>query len=344
MAAQRNRIFASPRARRKAELLGISLQQVEGSGPAGRIIEADVLFYQSENEIAFSGGKPIGHQEKRGAAATPLAKKIAEVNNIDLDLVEGSGWKGKIMSADVLRAASAAVRDSLPNRSAPLRSPMSAMRKTIAERMVYSKQSAPHVTLTVKADVTKLVELRNRWIQEAAAVKPSYTDILVKVAAQSLRNHPHVNVSLDQGEIVYHQDCHIGVAVALDEGLIVPVIHDAEQKSLAKIAAELKEKVKRAKQGKVRPEDLQNGRFTISNLGMYEVDGFTPIINPPESAILGVGRIVEDLIVENGRIRIGKTMMLSLSFDHRVMDGAPAALFLKNIKDLLENPESLGMT
>jgi pyruvate dehydrogenase E2 component (dihydrolipoamide acetyltransferase) len=331
---QANRIFATPRARKMAKFLEIPLDRVEGTGPNGRIIEEDVRLYQAFNgDAATSYPTQLKGPEEKKVKATPLAKKVAKVRKIDLSMVEGTGFEGKIVGLDVLNFTPSMEQ---------LRTPLSGMRKIIAERMVFSKQTSPHVTITVKTEMTKMEQYRSQLLETGSKV--SYTDILVKVVALALQNHPRINVSLDKGEIVHHQDFHIGVAVAVEDGLVVPVIHNANQRSLSDISKTLKEKVKRVKQGKMVPDDFNNGRFTISNLGMYEVDAFTPIINQPESAILGVGRIIEDLIVNNGQIRIGKTMVLSLSFDHRVIDGAPAALFLKNIKDLLEQPESLQNT
>ncbi|KIL45398.1 CatA-like O-acetyltransferase [Jeotgalibacillus soli] len=345
MKLQVSRIFASPRARKMAELQNIPLDQVEGSGATGRIIEEDLRFYKQKNKSAYinSGSKTFKKMEPKIVKATPLAKQIAKVEKIHLNAIRGSGLDGKITSSDVLQLVANVSRTSFESAlESEHRIPLTGMRKIIAERMLYSKQTSPHVTITVKAEVTRFDEYRKQGMKNG--IKFSFTDLMIMIVAQSLQNHPKINVSLDKQEIVYYQDCNIGVAVALDDGLVVPVIHHANQKSLSVISKELKEKVNRVKQGKFLPEDLQNGRFTISNLGMYNVDAFTPIINQPESAILGIGRIIEDLLVQNGQIRIGKTMVLSLSFDHRVIDGVPAALFLNNIKDIIENLELLQIS
>jgi pyruvate dehydrogenase E2 component (dihydrolipoamide acetyltransferase) len=341
--SQDPRKFASPRARKRAEQIAVLLDDVEGSGPSGRIIEEDISFHFNVNKSGYISGDLPPFVQGASANASPLAKRIAKIENIDLSLIEGTGWNKKVIGSDVILLVQNKYSESSdPNQKMEIRTPLRGMRKSIAERMVYSKQTAPHVTITVKAEATRLVSFRTQWIEKGR--KFTFTDILVKIAGQSLCNNPKINVSLEDGEIVHHQDSNIGVAVALEDGLIVPVVHQVNQRPLTEIAADLKDKVNRAKRGKLKPQDLRNGRFTLSNLGMYEVDAFTPIINSPESAILGVGRIVEELIVQNGQFRIGKTIVLSLSFDHRVIDGAPAALFLKNIKDLLENPELLQIT
>jgi pyruvate dehydrogenase E2 component (dihydrolipoamide acetyltransferase) len=318
------KFLITPRANATAKRLNISLEGVSGSGPNGRIIEQDVLHFSM-----------IGKDETHNI--TPLAKKIVTIEKIDLNPIQGTGIHGKITSADVLIH----VNQDKTNETKNV--PFNGIRKLIAHRMSQSKRTAPHVTLTVKTEVTKLVKYRTLLNGQGNETKVSYTDLLVKFVAESLRQHQLINVSLKEDELIYHNDINIGVAVALEEGLVVPIIQSADKKSVAQIAHDVKQKVGRARSGKLKSHDLENGRFTISNLGMYEVDAFTPVINLPESAILGVGRIIEDIIVQNEQIRIGKTMVLSLSFDHRVMDGVPAAMFLGKLKQFIENPEEILM-
>lgn len=318
------KIFSSPRARKYASEKNIELDKVNGSGPNGRIIEEDVIYYidrsPEPNELASKESK-----------ITALAKKISQVENIDYNNIVGTGIDGKIMSKDVFSH----LEEQVLKVTAVRKKPLAGMRKIIAEKMSQSKRNAPHVTLTVKVDVTNLVKYKNNTNPEQ---KITYTDLLVKIISHSMEIYQNMNVSLNDGEIIYSKQINIGVAVALKEGLVVPNIKNTGEKTLSEISSEIKEKVRMAKSGKLTSNDMNGGSITISNLGMYEVDGFTPVINLPESSILGVGRIIEDMIVENQQVRIGKTMMLSLSFDHRIIDGAPAAEFLGEIKRLIENP------
>ncbi|ETI69015.1 dihydrolipoamide acetyltransferase family protein [Neobacillus vireti] len=324
--------FASPRARAYANKLGIALDHFEGSGPNGRIIEQDVIHYTEKINSQIKDLTPTKKQHRK---ITPLAKNISNIQNISIEQVQGSGMDGKIVSADILIKVQQSnnITDKKKLR-------LAGIRKVIAKRMTDSKRNAPHVTLTVKTEATHLVNYRNVYM-EKHKIKISFTDLFVKIVAESLRKHPIINVSLEEEMLTYHNDINIGIAVAREEGLIVPVIHNADQKSLEQISFDVKDKVNRARTRKLKRTDTENSRFTISNLGMYEVDAFTPVINQPESAILGIGRIIEDIIVENSQIRIGKTMVLSLSFDHRVMDGAPAAEFLGELKHFIENPEDI---
>jgi len=324
--------FASPRAKRYARNIGISLANVEGSGPNGRIIEQDVIYYYKKLQNIQQENTPLAAHRR---TITPLAKNIANIEKVNINDIQGSGVNGRIISTDVLKSIHQSV-DKTTSKKVKL----SGIRKVIAARMSESKRTAPHVTLTVKIEASKLVKFKESLTQRSN-LKISFTDILVKIVAESIRKNQGINVSLEKEEIVYHDDINIGVAVAIENGLVVPVIKTADQKSISEIALEVKEMANRARDSRLKPDDLANGRFTISNLGMYEVDGFTPVINQPESAILGVGRIIEDVIVENEQIRIGKTMTLSLSFDHRVMDGAPAAKFLGTIKYLIEHPDEI---
>lgn len=325
--------FASPRAKAYAKKLGIPLDQMDGSGPNGRIIEEDVIYYSQQMNSPVIVQTPTMNEHSK---ITPLAKNIANIENINFEKIQGTGVDGKIVSTDILKQ----VQHSNNRTDEIKKIPLTGIRKVIANRISASKRNAPHVTLTVKTEATKLVTYRKDYM-EKHKIKISFTDLLVKIVAKSLSQHPKINVSLEDEMLTYHTDINIGIAVAQEEGLVVTVVHNADQKSLEQISVDIKDKVNRARSGKLKLADTENSRFTISNLGMYEVDAFTPVINQPESAILGVGRMVEDIIVENSQIRIGKTLVLSLSFDHRVMDGAPAAEFLGKIKYFIENPEEI---
>ena len=257
--------------------------------------------------------------------ATPAARKLAKDHAIDLATLSGTGPGGRITREDVdaALAARAAGEQRLPLRG---------MRKTIAERMWKSLQSTAQLTLTPELDVTALVE---RKAQQAGEFPVTYTVMLVEAVAGVLRAHPRLRVTVDGDAIHQHEAIHIGVAVALDEGLIVPVVHDADQKSLAEIARESRALAEQARAGTLGVDAVSGGIFTITNLGMYGVDAFTPILQLPQVAILGVGRIVQKPAVHAGRIAIRSMMTLSLTFDHRIVDGAPAAAFLRDLAERL---------
>ncbi|HAQ40415.1 MAG TPA: hypothetical protein DCM73_06000 [Clostridiales bacterium] len=286
--------------------------------------------------------------------ASPLAKKTAADLGVELAGLSGSGTNGRIIQKDVSEAAenqkSQAAPAPAPVQAAPAVQPASAdivkplsnMRKVIGKRMQASKQNAPHVTLTTEVNVDKTVALRSKLNAKNADVRFSYTDILVKMAATALRNHPIINSSITDDSIIIHDRINVGVAVALDEGLIVPVVRDADRKGLKAIKAETKDLISKARSNTLSPDEMSGATFTISNLGGYDIDGFTPVINLPECCILGVGRIVRKPVInENDEIVPASMMVLSLSFDHRIVDGATAAEFLKDIKSYLEDPDNM---
>ena len=215
------------------------------------------------------------------------------------------------------------------------------LRRTIAQRMALSAQTVARVTLTTEADVTELAKMRDYLVRESEkrhGIRISYTDLIIMAAARALRQHPMMNARLLQDEIQLLDEVNIGIAVAVPQGLIVPVVHNVDAKGLISIARETMEKAERARAGDLTPDDVAGGTFTVTNLGIYEIDAFTPIVNVPETGILGVGRINEKPIVFEGEITKRAMMFLSLSFDHRVIDGAPAADFLCSLKHTLENP------
>jgi len=258
--------------------------------------------------------------------ASPAAKRLAREHGVDLSKVVGTGPERRIVEDDVKRFLEGTkvmprVREVVP---------LIGIRKTAAERVSLSARTAPHSTVTMEVDMTNAVRLHEE-------TQASYTDILVKAVAQALREHPIMNSTLENEQIKIFEDINVGVAVATEKGLVVPVVHNADKKLLSEIASAIRLLVDKAREGKLTREDVTGGTFTITNLGMYGVDVFIPIINPPETAILGVGRVFEKPVVVNKEITVKPTMQLSLSFDHRIVDGAPAAQFLQKVKQLLES-------
>lgn len=317
------RVAATPLARRLAAQKGIDLIMITPSGSRGEVKARDI---ESVAEIS----------------ATPLARKMAKDLGIDLAGVDGTGFGGKIREADILAVGKPSSKDSAGAVSPrePVRVPMRGMRKRIAERMLQSHLQAPPVTLNVNVDVTDLLEIR-KCLNDSLDSKISINDFLLKVTAIALREHPAINASIDGDEIVYHPDINLGMAVALEEGLITPVIRHADTLSLLQLSKVTKELSEKARGGGLLPDDYMGGTFTVSNLGVYDIVYFTPIINPPESGILGVCAIEDRVRINGEKIEKRKVMGLSLTFDHRVIDGAQSAVFLKRIKSLLENPLEL---
>ena len=317
-------VAATPAARAYAAEEGIALSSVAGSGPGGAVRMRD-----------FPQAKAV--------KATPLARKVAEINRVDLVGVEGSGAGGKIRKADVVaRVDTPAVPPAAPARPAAGTSlPMTGMRRVIADKMLRSHQQVPSVTLVTHADVTELAALRDR-MNAGSEAKVSYTDFIVRAAAAALREHPLINSVIEGDKILLREEINIGIAVALEAGLIVPVVRGADTLSVRQIAAEARDLAERARAGSFTPGEYAGGTFTITNLGMYGITEFTPLINVPESAILGVGTIEEAFRTgPGGGIESRKVMSLCLTHDHRHIDGAPAAAFLGRIRALLEDCYSL---
>jgi pyruvate dehydrogenase E2 component (dihydrolipoamide acetyltransferase) len=276
--------------------------------------------------------------------ATPAARRIARERALDLSAVTGSGPRGRVQAADVL-----AFTPPLPvaaEETAADLVPMSGIRRTIADRMSASHRTTARVTLVTEVDATALVEARERIkasVAEEWGFAPGYNDLLGLIVARALREFSYMNARLStpDGSIASIErlsTVNLGMAVDTERGLLVPVIRDAGQKDLRTLATEFRALAERARAGKSLPEDLRGGTFTITNLGMYDIDAFTPIINLPEAAILGAGRIQPKPVVRAGEIAIRQMWTLSLAFDHRLVDGAPAARFLQRIKQLVENP------
>ncbi|HLB49126.1 MAG TPA: dihydrolipoamide acetyltransferase family protein [Anaerolineales bacterium] len=279
------------------------------------------------------------HRPKR-LLASPLARAMAADAGLELTAVTGSGPHGRIMKRDV---EAISVRPSRPTTEPGSRwIPFSATRRTIAERMAASWREAPQVTLTTEADAEALARLRAQFQIDLPEVDDlSYTDLFIKIAAAALREQPQLNARVEDGGIRLFDAIHIGLAVDTERGLVVPVIREADRKGVAQIARERRDLAERARISKLRPDELSGGTFTLTNLGAFEIDAFTPIVNPPEGAVLGVGRIVKKPVVRDDELRPGMTVVLSLTFDHRLMDGGPAARFLQRIKTLVEKPHLL---
>lgn len=360
-------VKATPLAERIARAAGLDLQALEGTGPGGRITRRDV-------EEAL--GSPTGK-----VRAAPAARRRARELGVPLQQVVGTGPQGRVQTADVERAFAAqqqaaqapaappppvvqptpavppptapAVQPAVAPQPAPAPLggevvPLVGMRRTIAQRLQRSAQEAPHIHLEVSADVTQAEALRQRANAQRpeGQAKVSLTAVLVKACAWALKRHPKVNawfLSDAQGErIVLLSTANVGVAVALPDGLIVPVVRNAEQKGLWQIAQEVEDLVQRARQGKLSPQDVQDGTFTVSNLGMLGISRFTAIINPPQVAILAVGAVRREVTAdEQGAIVVRPTVTLTLCADHRAVDGAVGAYFLADLKQALENPQAM---
>ena len=326
-------IKASPAAEQLAKKLAIDLIQVKASGPGGRILESDIHRY-----IETRG--PVSSESTR-LKASPLARRLAKEFGLDLALISGSGPDGRIVRDDVMQASTeipAQVFRTEPAASEVIE--LSGIRKIIAERMTMSVQTNASVTLHTEVDATTLVELRGMFNEELQKreVSLTFTDLLVKIVAIALGEHRPLNATLTDEGIHMLADINIGVAVALEDGLVVPVVRNADKIGLAAISEQVKTLAEKARNNQLTPGELQGGTFTLTNLGNFGVDAFTPIINPPECAILGVGRIVKKPVVHNDEIVIRSMLALSLTFDHRVVDGAPAAQFLQTVSQYIQNP------
>ncbi len=302
---------------------------------------------------------PAPRHESAGSRppSSPLARRIARENGVDLAGLTGSGPGGRIVRADVEAAAAGdAVRElasppvpapaaSTPDQVSAVsadqeteRVPLSRIRKVTARRLAESMRTAPHFYLTRVVEVDDLLEFRATLNAALAPAKVSVNDLIVKACAATLRTDPVLNVSFTEEHLLVHKRVHVGVAVALDQGLVVPVIRDADRKSVSQIGAETREMAGRAREQRLTPQEMSGGTFTVSNLGMFGVDSFTAVINPPEAAILAVGATRQDVAFVDGEVAARRRMTLTLSVDHRACDGATGAAFLGKLADLLENP------
>lgn len=326
------RVFSSPRARLRAEENGVDIAAVPGSGPEGLVIERDVNAYMAN--------KP---------AVTPLAANLAKAQGVDLSGVTGTGPNGKITAADLPggapapQEAPAAVQQaaSVQQTRGTHTEKMSGMRKAISRNMLASKETNAQTNHRIKVDMTAAIALRKQY--KDLGVKVSYNDIIARACAKALADMPIVNASVEGDSILYHDYVNVGTAVSVPGGLIVPVIKDADIIGLSGIAARSAELIEKARDGKLTDADYHGGTFTVSSLGMFDLDDFVAIINPPESAILAVGKIAKTPVVvtsEEGEdeIVIKSMCALCLSYDHRIIDGAEAAKFLQKVKNYLQNP------
>ena len=318
-------IPASPVARRLAKELGVDLSLVPGSGPGGRVTETDVRKYHEE-------GPPP-------PKITPLALEMARQAGLDIASITGTGEDGKITKADVERALE---KKEEPEETAPPKViPFTGMRKAVADNMYASLQNAAQLTSFTEVDVTEMVRflgLVREEYKRDESVRVSYNDIIILAVSRALKRFPIMNSTLVGEEILLHDSVNMGVAVALKDGLIVPVLRDADKKGLLQIAKETRILAVKAREGNLSVDEVTGGTFTITNVSMFQVDGFTPILKPPETGILGIGRIKEKPAVYQGEIAIRSMMFLSLTFDHRIVDGAPANAFLETAARYLQHP------
>jgi len=335
----------------------IKADQQGGSSEEKAEEPADEPQEKTESASSATNAAPAAESSNSNGRvkASPLAKKLAEDKGIDLGQVKGSGDGGRIIKRDIenftpTQKAAAPEKAEESAKSAPaIELPkvvgeesfeemrVSQMRKTIAKRLAQSKFTAPHFYLTMEINMDKAIEAR-KSMNEISPVKISFNDMVIKAAAVSLRQHKMVNASWLDDKIRINHHVHVGVAVAVDEGLLVPVVKFADNKPLSHISAEVKELGGKAKSKKLQPEEMQGNTFTISNLGMFGIEEFTAIINPPDSCIMAVGGIKETAIVKNGELTVGNIMKVTLSCDHRVVDGAVGSAFLQTFKSLLEDP------
>ena len=336
--SQTGEVRASPIARRLASERGIDLSRIQGTGPGGRIVEQDVVGYQ---ETAPAAPETPAAGEVR---ASPIAKRLARERGIDLSRITGTGPGWRVVEQDVLefKEATPATDVVTADTTAAQRVDLSRMRQTIARVTSDSKREAPHFYITADLDMTKSMELR-RDINDtvSAEQRVSVNDLIIKACAMALGQHSKFNAFFQGDHLQMNSSINIGIAIALEAGLIVPGINDCQAKALLDIAAASSDLISRANSGTLRNEEYSGTTFSISNLGMFDVDSFNAIIYPPHAAVLAVGTVKEQPVARDGQIVVAQVMKATLSVDHRVADGAEAAQFLMEIKRLLENPVSL---
>ncbi len=332
---------------------GEDFQSLLGSAPAApapaaAVVEAAPVATPAAPaaQTATPAPAPVASINDERLKASPLAKKLAEEKGIDINQIQGSGENGRIVKKDIETFTPAASSKATATVAVASGTEsfhevnVSQMRKTIAARLGESKFSAPHFYLTLEINMDKATQAREQ-MNTVSDVKISMNDLVIKAAAAALRKNPNINSSWLGTKIRYNHHIHIGVAMAVEDGLLVPVVRFADNKSLSQISSEVKEYGKKAKEKKLQPQDWTGNTFTISNLGMFGIDEFTAIINPPDACILAVGTVKDTVGVVNGEIKPVKTMKVTLSCDHRVVDGAMGAQFLKTLKEFLEEPYRL---
>ena len=320
------RVTASPLAARVAAEHKLDLTQIKPQG--GRVQKEDVLAYLATQKKSPSNGRTL---------ASPKARRLAQERGLQLQAVRGSGPEGAVLAGDVLAYAPATLQPKETPVAEPETLTVSRLWHIMAERVSQAWTTIPHFYLLREVNATHLINWRDES-QKRSTEKITFTDLLVKLAAAALRTHPRVNASWQNNSITLNSDINIGLAVAVDEGLIVPVIHRADQMGVNQLAARRVELVGRAQASKLSLADLSGGTFTISNLGMYGVDAFNAIVNPPQAAILAVSRIADRVVPLNGQPAVQPMLTLSLSCDHRVVDGARGAQFLQTLAELIEEP------
>lgn len=330
------KVRASPVARRLAEEQGVDLRQIQSEG--GRVEKADVLTYLDKIKQKNT------ETPQRRVLASPKARRILMERGINPDIVPGSGPEGAILTADVVATFIAAEKDAAEEPFQPdqamSESSVGATWRIMAERTTQSWQSTPHFYLMREVNASQLVVWRES-LQSENLGQVTYTDLLVMIVTEGLRRHPRINASWKDGQIVLFQNINIGVAVATENGLVVPVIHHTDHMGLREITEEREHLVQQARSGRLHLDDIGQGTFTLSNLGMLGVDVFNAIINPPQAVILAVGRIAERVVPLNGQPAIQPMMTLSLSCDHRVVDGSLGAMFLNSVAEMIEQPLKL---
>ncbi|MFZ1865045.1 MAG: pyruvate dehydrogenase complex dihydrolipoamide acetyltransferase [Polyangiales bacterium] len=318
-----------------------------GAAPESKSESAPESESESESESASESAPAPGRAAAPAARgrilSSPVVRQLARERDIDLRAVQGTGPRGRIIKRDLESYGGPApvARQALRGERLPPRvEKASSMRRTIARRLTESKQTVPHYYLTVDVDIGPLADAREAMNADLAADgrKVSLNDLIIKAAAVALRRVPEVNASWMGQEIHYHQVVDISVAVAIDEGLMTPVLRDADRKGIAEIAGEVRELAARAREKKLQPEEMADGTFSITNLGMFGIEEFAAVINPPEGAILAVGTLRTEPIVQDGAIIPGRRMRFTMSCDHRVIDGATGARFLAAFKRIVENP------
>ncbi len=325
LAAHNSHVVATPVARKIAQENNLDLAQVKPGG--GRVTKDDVL----------------------GFLASPKARRLAKEASLDLTRIPGSGPEGAVLAADVAAFQNQALFQELDQKSgnhpaaaeAAPTGQLSATWRTMAERMAQSWTTAPHFYLVREVNASGIIEMRARVaeaVMKRTGIKLTYTDLLVRLCAESLAGHRQLNASWAEGEIRFNPEVNIGMAVGIEDGLVVPVIHRADSLSLGEIARQRQDLISRANEHHLRPADLAGGTFTLTNLGMYSVDAFMAVLNPPQAAVLAVGRIAERVVAENGQPVVRPTLILTLSCDHRVVDGVRAAKFLDDLSSLIQEP------
>ncbi len=341
-----SRVFVSPRARRLAEAESVPLDQLDATGPEGAVVERDVHAYLAERRAAEAQAARVAASAPLAAAqpppaASPLARRLAEQNGLDLLQVPGSGPRGQITREDVAAALAgqASNEQATPEPQPTEAYSLSGIRAVIAERMSTSSRETAPVTLTAEADATEFVRLREKLTADGVPV--SYNDLLLYSLSKALHAHPRLNASLDGDSIKVWPQIDVGLAVDTERGLLVPVLRSVDRLGLAEIAARTRALTERARAGQCSPDELRGGTFTLTNLGMFGIDAFTPIINLPECAILGVGRIKTEPAWIGDHVEPRQKVWLSLTFDHRLMDGGPAARFLQTVVKFVEKPHLL---